>query len=723
MLLAFVPRDKGGSKYEVLTDIKDPHIDDKQLEDSGVNVYFGAIPRVAGQPHTVTEATFVWLDRDVDEDKGIAAITSDSLLSVLYPPATALVATGHGHHVYWALQNRVPADKAVALVELARVVYKGDPIVKDKQRCLRVPNSWNAKVKKSPVECKLVHLEEVYYEVDELQDMLTAACVATVWTPHARQYMAMALGGLLARANYDVGRAAKLVRAICTITGDEEPEDRVGAVVRSVNRQEQGENNSSSMLREALGPESYKILTTALGLHQDDGKLVYAGVSFGSTKTIQRDLTNLALEQKDWAVQYGILHQWTGSHWQLSNTNALRGYVRRLICSVTQIQSGDDFVLDVTQRLVADVASMVLEDLSLEPMVSVETTLIPVKNGMVDANTGELLPHNKDWGNTFVLDVEYDPEATCPTWEKFLDFAVASPNGEMRAFLQDWMGYLLMGDNPWQKMLWVYGRSGTGKSTFLSVIQRMFGEAHMAFSPYDIDRFEVARLAGKRVATCSELELSRLKTAKLKAMISGDIINSRHMYAQGFDFRFTGKFVWGSNGLPPVDETDGYYRRLDIVPFPNVPEEKDTLLSKKLEAEIPGIFNWALIGWKHQQTYLEQRHWDTPVEVEQAKIEYEEDTNNVAAWASERLVFDPDDWVPAFSIYNSYRNWCSERYIQALPAQHKWGHELRKLGLTKSKRNDKTGPISIWIGCRVRTEKSGEAMSELRAERAAEEAA
>ena len=44
-----------------------------------------------------------------------------------------------------------------------------------------------------------------------------------------------------------------------------------------------------------------------------------------------------------------------------------------------------------------------------------------VKNGLLDLETGELHPHTPDHRSSIQLPVEYDPEADCPTWHKFVE--------------------------------------------------------------------------------------------------------------------------------------------------------------------------------------------------------------------------------------------------------------------------------------------------------------
>lgn len=82
-------------------------------------------------------------------------------------------------------------------------------------------------------------------------------------------------------------------------------------------------------------------------------------------------------------------------------------------------------------------------------------------------------------------------------------------------------------------------------------------------------------------------------------MTGGNTITARFQYGKEFEFRPEFKLVEATNHLPKIHGTDvGIWRRIRLVPFTqSIPEEKqDILLPQKLEAELPGILNWALDG-------------------------------------------------------------------------------------------------------------------------------
>ncbi len=71
--------------------------------------------------------------------------------------------------------------------------------------------------------------------------------------------------------------------------------------------------------------------------------------------------------------------------------------------------------------------------------------LLNVKNGTLDLRTGELRAPYKEDLITRIIDVNYDPDAQCHTWQDFLHKVMAG-NENLMIFLQRVTGYSLTGD-------------------------------------------------------------------------------------------------------------------------------------------------------------------------------------------------------------------------------------------------------------------------------------
>jgi len=99
--------------------------------------------------------------------------------------------------------------------------------------------------------------------------------------------------------------------------------------------------------------------------------------------------------------------------------------------------------------------------------------LLCVKNGTLDVLTRTLLRHDPDNRLTTGLDIDYDPTATCPTFDRILqDIFGSDPDGAQKiSFFQEWIGYILTNDTSLHKFLWMVGGGANGKSTLLNVFK------------------------------------------------------------------------------------------------------------------------------------------------------------------------------------------------------------------------------------------------------------
>lgn len=113
--------------------------------------------------------------------------------------------------------------------------------------------------------------------------------------------------------------------------------------------------------------------------------------------------------------------------------------------------------------------------------------------------------------------------------------------------------------------------------------------------------FERARLFNKLVNIASETEVGRkgMNSQHFKAIVGEDIITAAYKGVDSFEFRAFCKLVSSCNKLPKTnDSSEGYFRRLDLLPFTRhfSDEDKDPNLKEKVLAELPGIFNLAMKG-------------------------------------------------------------------------------------------------------------------------------
>lgn len=138
--------------------------------------------------------------------------------------------------------------------------------------------------------------------------------------------------------------------------------------------------------------------------------------------------------------------------------------------------------------------------------------LLNVQNGTLDLRTGQCRAHDPAQRLTKQAQVTYDPTATAPTWERFLD-DIFLGDTDLSGWVQRALGYSLTGDMREQAFFLCYGSGANGKSTFLEAVRGVVGDygaplkadalMDAAFRGNGADP-ELAALVGARYVTAQE---------------------------------------------------------------------------------------------------------------------------------------------------------------------------------------------------------------------------
>jgi putative DNA primase/helicase len=264
---------------------------------------------------------------------------------------------------------------------------------------------------------------------------------------------------------------------------------------------------------------------------------------------------------------------------------------------------------------------------------------------------------------TSVSPANYDPVATCPLWDKFLQEIMVG-NVDNIGFLQRAAGYSLTGSSAEQCLFVLWGDGKNGKSTFLEVLGYILGDygdtATMGMfldNDYDAIPNELAGLAGKRFVSATESkEGRRLDEAKIKAITGSDNVKARFLHKEFFRFRPEFKIWLSSNHRPAIRGTDeGIWRRIRLVPFTwQIPEaQRDKQLRGKLQAEASGILNWMIAGLEdYRKGGLRES-----VDVVEATRSYRSGENWLLQFLEAETETSPQFSVQAGALYGRYKTW------------------------------------------------------------------
>lgn len=299
---------------------------------------------------------------------------------------------------------------------------------------------------------------------------------------------------------------------------------------------------------------------------------------------------------------------------------------------------------------------VLVKDLDPDPM------LLNVLNGTLDLRTGSLRPHDPADLITKLAPVEFQPNATCPGFHRFLDRVLPDP--ALRAFLQHAVGYSLTGLTTEQVLLFLYGLGSNGKTTLLELFHCLLGDyavkadaSSLLVRRNESPRNDLAALVGARLVTASEAnEGARLDEAMVKALTGGDRITVRKLYADYFTFTPTFKIVLAANHKPTITSTGlAIWRRIRLLPFTvTIPEaERDPRLLDTLQQELPGILTWAVEGcvaWQREGL-------QAPPAVCTATEGYRSEMDLLAPFLEERCEVGNGFAVAVGDLYAAYVLW------------------------------------------------------------------
>lgn len=229
--------------------------------------------------------------------------------------------------------------------------------------------------------------------------------------------------------------------------------------------------------------------------------------------------------------------------------------------------------------------------------------LINLQNGMYDTLNNELIPHDPKYLSTIQVPIEYDEDAACPNFERLLDEWFEGDKERITKAIE-WLGYSISTNTSAQKALFLWGTGSNGKGVFTEILTHLVHKDNVSNVGLNElqTNFYRATLYGKSLNIASETEFGNKKfnTQYFKAITGQDRINADFKHKQVFSFDPTVKLVISMNNFPMTnDNTNGYYRRIDFLPFTrqfSEAEQDKSLKETIIQNELPGIFNLALKG-------------------------------------------------------------------------------------------------------------------------------
>jgi len=327
-----------------------------------------------------------------------------------------------------------------------------------------------------------------------------------------------------------------------------------------------------------------------------------------------------------------------------------------------------------------------LDDRSRRPYVSMTNGILDIDAVLAGREESEcLLPHSPRWFSLVSVPYAFNADAgSSPArWLTYLDRVLESDQ-ERIAILQEWAGYLLLPDTGQQRFLVCEGDGANGKSVYAAAMTAMLGGENVSNVQLEVfgDRFSRTDTLGKLANICGDVgEIDRVSEGYVKSFTSGDRMYFDRKGVSGLNVVPTARLMLACNSRPRFsDRSDGVWRRMILMPFRvQIQEEERITGMDKAEwweasGELPGIFNWALLGLARLR---QQGRFSRSRLVEQAREEYRAEMNPARMFLVDNLEHSQSGCIASRLLYKIYESWIKENGYRPL-SERQFGKEITR---------------------------------------------
>lgn len=303
---------------------------------------------------------------------------------------------------------------------------------------------------------------------------------------------------------------------------------------------------------------------------------------------------------------------------------------------------------------------------------------VACRSGLLNLKTRELRPLSPEFFGHRLLDYTYDPylstdekRARIARWLEFLYSIWGKGSAEIR-LLQEWFGYVVMGDVSLEKALMFIGPRRAGKGTIVDVLTALVGRnAKVGLSLAQLgSQFGPSVLLDKSLAVFGDARFAG--SDKVQSETVERILNITGLDDVSIDIKR--KALWSgrlgvrimvtTNELPVLRENSGAYTdRFEILKIDDSKSltvaQQDPDLKDALRYDQEGlgvILDWALDGYDRLRR---QNHFTATSSGSEAKSELEHLSNPVRAFIDDCLVpsRSEEDRVSMAVLWNLWDAW------------------------------------------------------------------
>jgi P4 family phage/plasmid primase-like protien len=449
-------------------------------------------------------------------------------------------------------------------------------------------------------------------------------------------------------------------------------------------------------------------------------KKEYAFTELGNAEhftDLNRDNVRYVKAWEAWLV-------WDGTRWVRDTTDKVRRLAQKHV-SQAMPKYASTIKSDTSQYLKwvlrsqshSSIQGMLAEAktlLAISPdILDANHNLFNVSNGTIELDTQTFRPHSRADMLTKITPVVFDPSATAPTWDKFINRIFQDANGrerlEMILYVQQACGYSLTADVILKCFFVLWGPTNCGKSKFIEAIQTVMGEyaalgsqsVMLKTSSHTHNSDDVADLFGRRLVVVSEPESRQpIDEAKIKRLTGSEKdLKAMRKNEHSFEFKPTHKFWMDTNFEPRYQgDDDAVTDRIKLIPFlnPILERERDYKLGEKLRAEASGILNWMLAGLR--SLMANNMRFNQPKEITEAVKACSSKNDPFGLFLADCIQPADCDKVETSVVFAAYVIWAKQNGMAYPISKPEF---TKRMGQRKYPNKSSNGK-RYYIGCRLK---------------------
>ncbi len=339
---------------------------------------------------------------------------------------------------------------------------------------------------------------------------------------------------------------------------------------------------------------------------------------------------------------------------------------------------------------------------SSKPFGDADLNKIVLENGVYDFKKNKFEEEfSADLYSRSSHPITYDAQADCPVFKGFLREVVGE---EQIPFVFEWFGYSFYRSYDVQKMLFIHGRGGTGKSTLINVLQSMIGPENFSsvtLRDLMVERFAKIELHRKVANFDTDAKPQYLADgATLKMLTGEDSIFADRKNREPLNFYNFAKLTFAMNELPPMRDFSGGLKRRMLILTMDKKISEEMMARYPIEAirgEIAGIFNEAMSGLRR---VLKNKGFAETEQMKAAVQQWEKGNDVISLFIEDECEVGPKFNTSVKDAYEDYKNYCNGSGYKFV-SRNTFSDRLKELGYeVKNVRIlDKTP--RCWIGIKT----------------------